>query len=245
MFLLGVTPILTFALGTWQIQRLKWKVNLIDDLQEKLQRPPIELPDFVNLDVLQEFTFRKVHVKGRWDHAHTVLLTPRVHDGTKGVHVITPFVRSDGSTILVDRGFVSDDFAKPEYWQKTFEDQEEVEIIGMLRTSQARNYFTPDNHPEKGEWYWVDVNSLAEYAGGEAAGVQPVFIEAIFEGHPGEVHVNKQRGVPVGRPPTVEVRNSHAAYVATWYSLSALTAFMFIHLLRKRARAPSRRMPRK
>lgn len=45
--LLGVTPILTFALGTWQIQRLKWKVDLIDELQEKLQRPPMVLPDFV------------------------------------------------------------------------------------------------------------------------------------------------------------------------------------------------------
>jgi len=34
-------PIFTFALGTWQ---LKWKVNLIDELQEKLEREPINLP---------------------------------------------------------------------------------------------------------------------------------------------------------------------------------------------------------
>ena len=47
MIILGVTPILTFALGTWQIQRLKWKVNLIDDLEEKLSRPAMALPDFV------------------------------------------------------------------------------------------------------------------------------------------------------------------------------------------------------
>ena len=47
MVLLGVTPFITFALGTWQIQRLKWKINLIDELHEKLQRTPIDLPDFV------------------------------------------------------------------------------------------------------------------------------------------------------------------------------------------------------
>lgn len=47
MVLLGITPIVTFALGTWQIQRLKWKINLIDELEQKLQRAPMNLPDFV------------------------------------------------------------------------------------------------------------------------------------------------------------------------------------------------------
>ena len=41
---LGLIPILTFALGTWQVQRLKWKVDLIDKLSEKLQQEPIPLP---------------------------------------------------------------------------------------------------------------------------------------------------------------------------------------------------------
>lgn len=44
MVLLGIMPIFTFALGTWQVERLKWKVNLIDELQEKLQRDPLTLP---------------------------------------------------------------------------------------------------------------------------------------------------------------------------------------------------------
>ena len=44
---LGLIPVLTFALGTWQVQRLKWKVDLIDQLSEKLQRDPIRLPNKV------------------------------------------------------------------------------------------------------------------------------------------------------------------------------------------------------
>lgn len=47
MVLVGLIPILTFGLGTWQVQRLKWKVALIDDLEEKLQREPIPLPPHV------------------------------------------------------------------------------------------------------------------------------------------------------------------------------------------------------
>jgi surfeit locus 1 family protein len=47
MIALGVIPILSFALGVWQVKRLKWKVNLIDELTEKLQREPIFLPSKV------------------------------------------------------------------------------------------------------------------------------------------------------------------------------------------------------
>ena len=47
MILVGCVPIVTFALGTWQVQRLKWKVALIDELEEKLQREPMPLPPHV------------------------------------------------------------------------------------------------------------------------------------------------------------------------------------------------------
>ena len=56
----------------------------------------------------------------------------------------------------------------------------EVEALGMLRTSQSRNSFTPDNHPDEGVWHWTDVDAMANYAGGERADVQPVFVEQIF-----------------------------------------------------------------
>ena len=49
----------------------------------------------------------------------------------------------------------------------------------MLRTSQSRNSFTPDNHPDEGVWYWTDVDAMANYAG-ERVDVQPVFVEQFF-----------------------------------------------------------------
>ncbi|KAG6821408.1 hypothetical protein H0H93_014205 [Arthromyces matolae] len=212
MFLVGIIPVFTFALGTWQLQRLKWKVNLIDELEEKLQLQPLVLPSKINLSVIPEFVYRKVFLKGKWDHTHALLLAPRVREGVHGVHVVTPLIRENGSTVLVDRGFVSNDFLS------TFQREEgEVEVIGMLRTSQLRNAFTPDNKPDDGKWYWADVEAMAMFAGGEAAGVQPVFIEQIFEGHAGESGTRLSRGVPIGRAPTVDLRNSHLSYVITWY----------------------------
>jgi surfeit locus 1 family protein len=44
---LGLIPVVTFALGTWQVQRLKWKIDLVDQLSEKLQRDPVMLPSKV------------------------------------------------------------------------------------------------------------------------------------------------------------------------------------------------------
>lgn len=44
MVVVGIIPFFTFALGTWQLKRLKWKINLIDELEEKLQLQPLTLP---------------------------------------------------------------------------------------------------------------------------------------------------------------------------------------------------------
>lgn len=162
-----------------------------------------------------------------------MLLGPRVRSGSQGYNVVTPLIRADGSTVLVDRGFVLKD--KVEKGLLPLQDGE-VQLLGMLRTSQSRNSFTPDNHPEKGEWYWTDVQAMTEYAGGEQAGVQPVYIEEIFgksiklhgrvcfftikvifpEGYAGEAGTRLSRGIPLGREATVDVRNSHLSYVATW-----------------------------
>ncbi|KDQ63307.1 hypothetical protein JAAARDRAFT_374054 [Jaapia argillacea MUCL 33604] len=236
MIVVGIIPFFTFALGTWQVERLKWKIALIDELEEKLQRDPIFLPNRVNLAVIPEFTHRKVILRGVWDHAHSMLIGPRVRDGVHGYHLVTPLKRPGGSTILINRGFVAKDKVAVSL-RGEGDDGREHEVLGMLRMGHVRNYFTPDNHPEKGEWFWADTDAMAEYAGGARADVQPVFVDEVFEGHGGEATYRVSRGIPVGRLATIDVRNAHASYVVTWYSLSALTSAMFVVLLLKQRRA--------
>jgi surfeit locus 1 family protein len=158
------------------------------------------------------------------------MLGPRVREGASGYHLVTPLVRTDGSTILVNRGFVSKDHAgRPQHSQ----DNREVDVTGVLRMSESRNRFTPDNQPEKNEWYWADVDAMAEYAGGMQADVQPVLVDEVFglcninprghtthhifaEGHAGDATMRISKGIPVGRSPTVDLRNAHMSYVITW-----------------------------
>ncbi|VDB86632.1 unnamed protein product [Peniophora sp. CBMAI 1063] len=241
LILIGTVPIFAFALGVWQVKRLKWKINLIDELTEKLHREPIVLPGQVNLETIQEFLYRKVIVRGQWDHEHAMLLGPRVLDGKMGFHLFTPLIRGDGSTVLVDRGWISEDFSTKGMRN---EPTGVVEVRGLLRATQARNSFTPDNHPEKGEWFWADLDAMVDYAGGEKAGVQPVLIEEMFEGHGGDATQRKQTGIPLGKVPVVDLRNSHLSYAITWFSLSAFTSYMFVSILRKRGIRAYRPMKR-
>jgi surfeit locus 1 family protein len=103
-----------------------------------------------------------------------MVVEPRVREGIHGAHVITPMVRKDGTTILVDRGFVSEDV----FQEGSFERPDgEVEVFGLLRTAPRHNAFTPKNVPDEKKWYWVEVDAMATYAGENA---QPVLVEEIF-----------------------------------------------------------------
>lgn len=62
--------------------------------------------------------------------------------------------------------------------------------------------------------------------------VLPILLEEVYEGYEGNILVEK--GIPVGRPATIELRNQHAVYAATWLSLSAATATMFALLVRRK-----------
>jgi surfeit locus 1 family protein len=39
--------------------------------------------------------------------------------------------------------------------------------------------WSPENEPERGEWFWKDVQRMADWCGGEAKGVQPVLVDVI------------------------------------------------------------------
>lgn len=42
--LVVLMPIVTFGLGVWQVKRLRWKLDLIEEIQSNIEREPIVLP---------------------------------------------------------------------------------------------------------------------------------------------------------------------------------------------------------
>lgn len=114
---------------------------------------------------------------GVYRHDQEILLGPRTRgDGQAGYFVITPLERPNGSTILVKRGWVStakkDQRTRPESLTEG-----PVEVEGLLRMSEKRNAFTPDNDVARNQWYWVDVDTMAKLTGAE-----PLLVERVSGG---------------------------------------------------------------
>lgn len=101
-----------------------------------------------------------------------MLIGPRLHEGTDGYLVVTPLERDgNGTTVLVNRGWISKKFKKqslrPEGLPKG-----EVTVEGLLREPWKKNMFTPVNNPEKGEFYFPDVVEMATVSGSQAVWVE-------------------------------------------------------------------------
>lgn len=223
-------PLTALGLGTWQVQRLKWKTELLATLEDRLSRPPLPLPA-AKLDadaVATELDHRRVTVTGRFAHGREMLVGPRTREGVDGYMVVTPLELGEpgdaDTTVLVNRGWISRKMRRQEdrerqqaagggrWMQDDALPRGEVTVEGLLRKPWKRNMFTPANRPEKGEFYFPDVAQMAALAHS-----QPVWIEATMEPDWLRATEMEKRGVPIGRPAEVNVRNNHAQYILTWY----------------------------
>ncbi|MEI9885187.1 MAG: SURF1 family cytochrome oxidase biogenesis protein [Rhizomicrobium sp.] len=100
------------GLGTWQLQRLSWKLALIDQVDRNLAATPIPLDAALKLGPAAQY--RRVTLTGRFDHAKEAYIYGVGSDGVAVFHVVTPFQTLDGHTLLVDRGIVPRASAIPE-----------------------------------------------------------------------------------------------------------------------------------
>ncbi|KAF9331691.1 surf-like protein [Linnemannia elongata] len=142
---LALCPIITFGLGTWQVQRLRWKVDLIENLEDRMSLDAIPLPRKVNLSAVEDFEYRKVKVAGKFRHDQEILLGPRTRgDGQPGYFLITPFERTNGYTLS--------------------------HHLNHLEASS----FVPENNPEKNEWYSLDLEAMAKQSDSQPVVVEMI-----------------------------------------------------------------------
>ncbi|KAL6410218.1 hypothetical protein AUP68_06632 [Ilyonectria robusta] len=166
---LALNPFPTYCL---RVQRLGWKSELIAKFEDRLVRDPLPLPPTIDPDAVKDFDFRRVYATGHFRHDQEMLVGPRMRDGTDGFMVVTPLERKGGSTILVNRGWID----KKHRNRRSRPDglpTGEVTVEGLLREPWKKNMFTPENRPERGDFFFPDVKQMAELTGS-----QPVWVEA-------------------------------------------------------------------
>ncbi|RVX66301.1 hypothetical protein B0A52_09732 [Exophiala mesophila] len=211
ILLLSIIPLTAFALGSWQVQRLDWKTRLIAKFEDRLVRDPLPLPPRIDPDVVSEFDYRRVYATGKFLHDKEMLIGPRTQDGQDGFLVITPLEREGMSTILVNRGWITKDKQYQQDRDPSALPRGEVTVSGLLREPWKKNLFTPDNKPEVGKFFFPDVHQMAEMSGAE-----PVWIEETMQPSLLVSYDREAKGIPIGRPAEVNLRNNHVQYIFTW-----------------------------
>lgn len=210
---LALIPFTAFCLGSWQVQRLDWKTKLIAKFEDRLIRNPLPLPPRLDPSAVPEFDYRRVYATGILQHDKEMLVGPRMHDGKDGFFVITPLARGSGaSTILINRGWISREKKFQRDRDPRSLPQGETTVAGLLREPWKKNIFTPNNKPEEAKFYFPDVYQMAEVAGAE-----PVWIEETMRPSLLDSYDRESKGIPIGRPAEVNLRNNHTQYIFTWY----------------------------
>lgn len=211
------------ALGTWQMQRLSWKNDLIARAESRSQGEPAPLPEPEAWDGLvpEEYEYRAVQFTGRYlheaeMHAYTVLSEPRGAHGGQGWWVMTPLELDGGGWVIVNRGFVPED-RKNAALRPQGQSVGEVSVQGLMRVPQRRGFFVPDDDIGNNVWFTRDPARMAQAAGLEGP-VAPFFVDA--SGTP-------SGGLPQGGETRLSFRNDHLGYALTWYGLAATLIGVF------------------
>lgn len=197
------------ALGSWQVQRRAWKLALIERVEQRVHAAPVAppSPSLWPRFVASDHEYRHVRVTGRFRPGSDTFVQAATELGA-GFWVVRPLVATDGSTYLINRGFVTAE--QRDALQPPVGD---VVVTGLLRISEPGGGFLRSNDPAAARWYSRDVAAIAQARG--LGPVAPFFIDAEAGGTP---------DLPVGGLTVVAFRNSHLVYALTWWALAAMTA---------------------
>lgn len=92
------------ALGCWQLGRAAEKRELLVTYAERRVAAPLASEQLAQAS---DPAYRRVHLYGRFDRTHSVLLDNRLRDGQAGVELLQPFHdQASGLWLLVNRGWL-------------------------------------------------------------------------------------------------------------------------------------------
>jgi len=219
--------VLFAGLGTWQVYRLQWKLDLIERVDARVHAQPVALPPAARWPQISRDTdeYRRVRLSGRYLPEFTAPVQALSELGA-GFWLLTPLCTPDGHIVLVNRGFIpsSGDIAT-RFPGRTAgpgacaaASAAPVELTGLLRISEPKGGFLRDNDPRNNRWYSRDVAAIAAARGFDAGTVAPFFVDAAKGQEP------PGPDAPVGGLTVIAFKNTHLVYALTWYALALMVA---------------------
>lgn len=177
--------------------------------------------------------------------------------GSSGLQIITPLQLDDGRVLLVNRGWVPQRLAEPgkrpravvsphpfltkvdantptcDYEDGVGGKSAVKSFTAVVRGSDEKNRFTPDNKPEKNEWYHIDPEAMMEAIGLNDGKGETVVVELLGPlPRGGWPHPRSYEEFLQFRTPP----STHVTYATTWFCLSAALALLTRNRMRQGGR---------
>jgi surfeit locus 1 family protein len=210
------------GLGVWQLERLQWKLALIDQVNRSIAAAPLSLDQALALG--PDAQYRRVTLRGRFDNSREFYLFA-TSDGAQVYHVIVPFRTGGNRIVLVDRGIVPPELRAPATRKAGLIDGDTA-VTGLWHFEEMPGAFTPPPDTIKRIWFVRNTGGMARID--HLALAAPVTVDADATPNPG--------GWPRGGQTVVTFRNEHLQYAITWFLMAAalLGVYLAYHVSRGR-----------
>ncbi len=183
------------SLGFWQIYRLNWKLELIEQIENSLKNDPVELSN------VEKKNYLRIITGGDIDFDKQIYLYNLNDAGKPGFEVINPLKIGD-ENYLINRGWIP--FEKKDLPEINLVDQNQ--IIGTLMLQTKPSTFKPENDIEKNYWFTLNREDISKFTGRN-------FSEYV-------IYLNGDYKIPKPRVITAKISNNHKKYAITWFSMA-------------------------
>ncbi len=196
------------SLGFWQIYRLNWKLELIEQIENSLKNDPVELSN------IEKKNYLRIKTSGDIDFDKQIYLYNLNDSGKPGFEVINPIKIGD-ENYLVNRGWIP--FEKKDLPEINLVD--ENQIVGTLMLQTKPSTFKPENDIEKNYWFTLDREDILKFTGRN-------FSEYV-------IYLNGDYKIPKPRVITAKISNNHKKYAITWFSMAISILLIYLYFRKK------------
>jgi surfeit locus 1 family protein len=229
LVVLALLLIVLFAgLGTWQVYRLQWKLDLIARVEARVHAAPVAPPPAARWAGITAAgdEYRRTVLRGSYLYDLTTPVQALTEQGS-GYWLLTPLCTDDGQIIIVNRGFIPSDLGAPTRYTArkagpapcaaatSAATSAATTVTGLLRIGEQGGAFVRNNDPAANRWFVRDIRAIAAARGVPQAA--PFFIDAAANQNPSD---SPDR--PIGGLTVVNFPNSHLVYAITWYALALM-----------------------
>jgi surfeit locus 1 family protein len=234
----AVAFVVLSSLGVWQVYRLDWKLDLIERVEQRVAAPVSVVPDSGAWSAIQpdDIEYRHVEVTGTLMPELSVRVTATTEYG-RGYWLMTPLKLGNGSTVMINCGFVSGDFDLAADASNMAETSEPETFRGLLRVSEPDGGFLRANRPQESRWYSRDIKAIAKAL--DLGQVAPFFIDVEVDRADTASSAANPPLEPVPGLTVIHFRNSHLVYAVTWFVLAFMVVGGLVLLLRERIKPGS------